>query len=77
MISVFKGKQETRGLQNNIKNAMGIKKEKESIQDRSQLANALGILPYRKSEGKGFSSPIQGLTTFDTLKSYRLAFPAE
>lgn len=56
---------------------MGIKKKKESIRDRPQLANALGILQYRKSEGKGFSSPTQGLTTFDTLKRYRLMFPAE
>lgn len=77
MSSVFKGKQETRGLQNKIKSAMGIKMEKESIQDRSQLANALGILQYRKSEGKRFSSPTQGLTTLDTLRSYRLAFPDE
>ena len=80
MSSVFKGKQETRDLQNKIKSAVGIKKEKESIQDRShrwQLANALGILQYRESEGKGFSSPTQGLTTFDTLRSYRLAFPDE
>lgn len=77
MSSVFKGKQETRRLQNKIKSAMGIKKKKESIRDRPQLANALGILQYRKSEGKGFSSPTQGLTTFDTLKRYRLMFPAE
>lgn len=77
MSLVFKGKQETRRLQNKIKSAMGIKKKRESIRYRPQLANALGILQYRKSEGKGLSSPTQGLTTFDTLKRYRLMFPAE
>lgn len=77
MSSVFKGKQETRRLQNKIKSAMGIKKKRESIRYRPQLANALGILQYRKSEGKGLSSPTQGLTTFDTLKRYRLMFSAE
>lgn len=77
MSSVFKGKQETRRPQNKIKSAMGIKKKRESIRYRPQLANALGILQYRKSEGKGLSSPTQGLTTFDTLKRYRLMFPAE